>query len=130
MDKIKILLIDDEKDFLKIIGSRLEKWGYELLIAEDATSGLKQFQENNPDIIILDYLMPHEDGLELLKKIRRINADVPVVMFTAFANTELMKETQKFNISAFIPKMSVYSDAQVSLKSSLELIANNLKNER
>ncbi|MDP8259764.1 MAG: response regulator [Candidatus Gygaella obscura] len=129
MDKIKVLVIDDEKDFLKIIGSRIKKWGYDLIIAEDAASGLKSFQENNPDIVILDYLMPNKNGLELLKKIRNLNKDIPAIMFTAYPNTELMSETQKLNISAFIPKMSVYSDTQISLKSSLELITKNLRKQ-
>ena len=56
-----------------------------------------------------------------LKEIRKINKNIPVVILTAHPNMESMQEAGELTVSAFIPKLSIYSDAQVTLKAALDL---------
>jgi len=121
MEKKKILLVDDEADFLEIMGTRIEEWGHTLFKASDGKQAVESLKSNNPDIIILDYMMPQMDGIATLKQIRKINKDIPVIMFTAYPEkpTESIAD---LDISAFIPKLSTYSDVQTSLKTAIDMI--------
>ena len=73
MAKKKILLIDDETDFLNIMGQRLEYWGFDALLASNGEEAMDAFMNKHPDAIIVDYLMPDINGVELLTKIRAVD---------------------------------------------------------
>lgn len=68
--KEKILVVDDEKDILEFIGYNLKKEGFELQTAIDGKSALEMAPEFNPDLIILDIMMPEMDGVEVCKRLR------------------------------------------------------------
>ena len=127
MDKKNILLVDDELDLLKVIGARIKRWGYSLTEAKDGKEALEAVKKKKLDIIILDYLLPDMNGLAVLEKIREINKEIPVVMFTAYPTPKTMHEAEKFGISAFIPKFNVYTDIQTVLKTTLEMILKSSK---
>ena len=82
MANAKILVIDDEEKILNLVTSYLEKENYDLTTAQDGISGLKLAQELNPDIIVLDIMLPGMDGIELLSQLRR-ESNVYVIMLTA-----------------------------------------------
>jgi len=70
MDKEpKILLIDDNKDFLEIFGSKLENAGYKVVRALGGKEGVEKAKKNPPDLILLDLEMPEENGIEVLSRI-------------------------------------------------------------
>jgi DNA-binding response OmpR family regulator len=117
----KTLLIDDEADFLEIMEEHLESWGYDVIKAQSGDEAMKAVSQSAPDAIILDFVMPDIDGVALLRKIRRINKDVPVIMFTAKPDAKAIKESEELNIAAFVPKLSPYIDTQKSLKSALSM---------
>jgi two-component system alkaline phosphatase synthesis response regulator PhoP len=71
MSKIKVLVIDDEESIIKLVTSYLRPEGYEIYTAEDGQSGLQAFRAFNPDLIVLDIMLPGMDGIELLNRIRR-----------------------------------------------------------
>ena len=121
-----VLLIDDETDFLEIMGEKIESWGYKVLKASDSEAAMKALADQRPDVIVLDYIMPDINGVELLRKIRGINKDVPVIMFTAKPDTEAIKESTELDITAFIPKLSPYVDTKSSLKSALNMAFRKL----
>lgn len=127
MSKVKILLVDDSVDFLKVISVRINSWGYDVVQARDGNEAIEVMKEARPNIIVLDYLMPKMDGVAALKEIRKIDSMVPVIMFTAFPNKEVMKNVEKLGINAFIPKLSAYTDTLEALKSSIGIIAKSLK---
>jgi len=126
MDKIKILIVDDEADFLRLISERIESWGYHAMRASDGKAAIEAVKNRRPDVVILDYLMPDMDGVAVLRKIREMDKELPVIMFTAYPDAKAMEEVADMGISAFIPKLSLYSDVQSSLKSAIELICRKL----
>ncbi|WP_304507094.1 response regulator [Anaerotignum sp.] len=83
MDK-KILIVDDEKNIVDIIAFNLKKEGYKILKAGDGAEGVKLTMEENPDLILLDIMMPKMDGYEACKKIRE-KKNTPIIMLTARA---------------------------------------------
>jgi CheY-like chemotaxis protein len=115
----KILLVDDEKDILTVMKSRIESWGYDLITASSGKEAIDALTGKNPDIIILDYLMPEMDGLKTLEEIRKIDRKVPVIMFTAYPDKKSIEGTEKLGVSAYVPKLSAYSDASNSLKAAI-----------
>ncbi len=83
MDK-KVLIVDDEKNIVEIIAFNLKKEGYNILKAADGVEGVKLALEENPDLILLDIMMPKMDGYEACKKIRE-KKNTPIIMLTARA---------------------------------------------
>ncbi len=77
----KILLIEDEVGLAKIIMRELEKHGYHVLHAGDGLAALRLYEQQQPKLIILDWVLPALDGLEVLRRLRRVSA-VPVLMLT------------------------------------------------
>ena len=82
MSKEKILIVEDEKDLVKILKYNLEKEGYRVSAAFDGEAGLSQFRKEKPDLVVLDIMMPRLDGFEVCKIIRR-ESKVPIIMLTA-----------------------------------------------
>lgn len=83
MDR-KILVVDDEKNIVDIIKFNLKKEGYEVITASDGEEAVLKTNEENPDLILLDIMMPRVDGYEACKKIRE-KYDTPIIMLTARA---------------------------------------------
>ena len=83
MDR-KILIVDDEKNIADIIAFNLKKEGYQVIKAGDGEEGVKMAMEENPDLILLDIMMPKMDGYEACKKIRE-KKNTPIIMLTARA---------------------------------------------
>ena len=78
----KILIIDDEKPISDIIKFNLNKEGYETITAFDGREALKKFEEESPDLIILDLMLPELDGLEVAKEVRKMS-HIPIIMLSA-----------------------------------------------
>ena len=82
MDKIIILLVDDDPQLIRLLRANLESVGYRLLMAADARTALKLVDMEMPDIILLDIMLPEMDGYELCRRIREFST-VPIIMLTA-----------------------------------------------
>jgi two-component system alkaline phosphatase synthesis response regulator PhoP len=78
----KILVVDDEQNIIDLVTAYLRKEGYDVYTAMDGPSGLKAARALNPDLIVLDIMLPGMDGIELLGQLRR-ESDVYVIMLTA-----------------------------------------------
>ena len=81
----KILAVDDEKHIVRLIQVNLERAGYEVGTAYDGLEALKAVEENRPDLIVLDVMMPQLDGFETLKRLKANpnTSEIPVIMLTA-----------------------------------------------
>ncbi|MCK9615369.1 MAG: response regulator [Candidatus Omnitrophica bacterium] len=122
MKNMKIIMVDDNIDFLKVVGDRIKSWGYDLTGVTSGKEALKLIKPEEPCVVILDYKMPDMNGLSTLKEIRKINPKMPVIMFTAYPTEDMMKDTEKLGINAFIPKLSSNTDILKSLKAALDMI--------
>lgn len=78
----KILIADDNKDITDILAAYAKKEGYEPLVAKDGDEAMKLFEKQNPSVVLLDVMMPKEDGYEVCRKIRS-KSDVPIILVTA-----------------------------------------------
>ncbi len=79
-----LLLVEDARDLAQVIVRDLEAAGYRVLYAADGLTGVQLFTDHQPDLVILDWMLPRLDGLEVLRRIRQHSA-VPVLMLTARA---------------------------------------------
>jgi CheY-like chemotaxis protein/MinD-like ATPase involved in chromosome partitioning or flagellar assembly len=96
----KILIIDDDVDTLKLVGMMLQKQGYQIIASANGEQGLTQAEAENPDLIILDVMMPDMDGYEVARRLRAnlLTANTPVLMFTA--KTQLDDKVTGFEAGA------------------------------
>jgi two-component system phosphate regulon response regulator PhoB len=85
--KAKILVVDDEPDALELIGFNLKSAGFDVLTADDGEAALQLARTHQPDLVLLDLMLPEVDGLEVCKILRRDPATsaVPIIMVTAKA---------------------------------------------
>jgi len=83
--KETILIVEDEKDIVKMLDYNLKKEGYKILVAHDGEDALDTANAKHPDLILLDLMLPGVDGLEVCKqlKLERKTASIPVIMLTA-----------------------------------------------
>ena len=77
----KVLVIDDDIPLLKLVKLSLEKEDYQVITAENGAQGLRQAFNTQPDLVLLDVMMPHMDGWEALSRLR-VLSDLPVIILT------------------------------------------------
>jgi len=82
MKKFQVLVVDDEQRILNFLSSKLRVSGYEVLIASNGVEALEQVEAQEPDLVVLDILMPKKDGFETLKELRTFSP-VPVIILSA-----------------------------------------------
>lgn len=82
----KLLVVDDDENICEVIKLYMEKEGYEVLKAYDGASGIENFKEFTPNLVILDIMLPILNGWEVCKKIRKVS-NIPIIMLTAKGET-------------------------------------------
>ncbi|MDD5691744.1 MAG: response regulator [Candidatus Omnitrophica bacterium] len=102
--KKKILIVDDEVDFLEVIKTRFLANNYQVITASTGEEALQKFDKENPNALLLDIMMPGLDGLSVLEKIRSKNKHIPVFITTAFSSEERFRTANKLNATGFILK--------------------------
>ena len=92
----KILIVDDEPDFVRLVKMRLEANGYEVTMAFDGEEGLKKVQQETPDLILLDIMMPKKDGYAFLLDLKKEKAtkSIPVIALTGKTKMEDMFKSE------------------------------------
>ncbi len=86
MENTKILVVDDDLNICELLRLYLEKEGYTVTIANDGINAVKMFEESKPDIILLDIMLPGQDGWQVCREIRK-SSNVPIIMLTAKGET-------------------------------------------
>ena len=79
----KILIVEDEKNIVDILAFNLSREGYETLEAYDGEAGLQLALKENPDLILLDLMLPKMDGFDVCREVRKSNRSTPIIMLTA-----------------------------------------------
>jgi DNA-binding NtrC family response regulator len=101
---IKILLVDDEKDFTKVLSERMETRGFKVEIADSGPVAIEKAKDQSYDAIILDLAMPEMDGIEVLKILLKENPDLQIIFLTGHATLEKGIEAVKLGAVDFIEK--------------------------
>jgi len=106
-DKKTIYIVEDELDFAKMMKIRLEAAGYDVKVATDAYLGTQDIIKGDPDLIILDLMMPAGGGFSLLERIQMIPAksSIPVVILTGKTVDDIDRaKAEKYGVAAIIQK--------------------------
>ena len=99
MEKIKILLVDDEEDFVKTISQRMKRRGQESDIALNGEQALSRIEQEVPDVVLLDLKMPGIGGMEVLRRIKKAYPEVQVIIMTGHGSEKI--ETEARTLGAF-----------------------------
>src|ERR1700749_4501758 len=117
-----VLIVDDEPNIRRMVGALLVAEGYEVRDAQDGVSGLARVAETEPDVLLLDLMMPGElDGLATLGRLRASNPDIPVVMMSGRAGLSDAVKATKLGAFNFLEKPLSPEGVLLSLSSALEL---------
>lgn len=94
----KIIVIDDEPEILELTGKLLRNKGYEVSTALDAKEGMDKINREKPDLILLDIIMPHKDGLTLLRELKANDStrQIPIIILSAKGESRSIIEAQKY----------------------------------
>jgi len=88
LKELKVLLVEDEPKLAMLLKNAIADSFYSFVIAKDGEEGLQKFSKLEPDIVITDIMMPRMTGLEMAKKIKETDPDVPIIILSAFSETD------------------------------------------
>ncbi len=101
---VKILIVDDDKAICDYMQTLLEKDGFQVATVNDPLLVEEEVRQGHYHLIILDLMMPNMDGIELLGRIRRIDKDIAVVIFTGYPNLETAVASMKLDAVDYVKK--------------------------
>ncbi len=114
----KLLIIEDDKTLLNLLKRKLEKEGYDLEIAEDGEEGLTKIKEENPDLVLLDIIMPKKSGFDVLRAMsqEKETKDIPVIIISNSGQpVEIEKAKETGPVVDYLIKAD-FTPAEVSTK--------------
>lgn len=120
-----VLIIDDDPNLRILLASALQENGYQTITAQDGMDGLEQAQTHQPDIILLDAVMPELDGLACCRQLHQTYSDAgqscpPILMLTAMADSGTMATAFEAGASDFITKPIQFPILQQRMRRCLE----------
>ncbi len=124
--KKKILLVDDDLQMREMLYNLLTRKGCRVFTSSGAREAVEIIKKQNPDLVLLDAKMPHMSGIEVLKKIRRHNKKIKIVMLTAMDDMDLEKQARLHGASGFLKKQL---DVDMILKSVDEILGERPPSE-
>jgi DNA-binding response OmpR family regulator len=122
MNKIKILLAEDEASLGMIVKESLESRDFQVFLAENGVQALEMYQNEKPDILVLDVMMPKKDGFTLAKEIRQENKRIPILFLTAKSQTNDVLEGFQIGGNDYLKKPFSMEELIVRIKSLLNRI--------
>ena len=124
-NKLRIMVIDDEKIVGKRLKPALEKTGDEVEVFEDAKEALASFRERPFDIVVTDIRMDEIDGLEVLEQVLMHSAKTKVIIITGYATVEVAREALSKGAFDFIAKPFKPNDLRAIIQKAAKAIAQN-----
>ncbi len=120
-EPIKMLLVDDQLDFVQLMAFWFQEKGYSVTFTTSPEEALKIIKENTPDVAFLDLIMPNTDGVALLKKIREFNVSLPVIMMSSYIeDTRIEKKINVYKTSGVFYKGDDFLKAETLLEPILK----------
>ena len=118
----RILVIDDDQAIAELVKINLELLGHQVTTANDGIKGLALAQQNRPDLVVLDVMMPDLDGFEVTRRLRSdpVTAGVPIFILSATADPNAEKQCLAAGATGFIRKPVLLRELADRIKKSLE----------
>ncbi len=119
----KILIIDDEPHILLMLKKMLEREGYEIDIASDGSEGLELFKNDPTDLVITDIIMPEKEGLETIREMKRMKADLKIIAMSGggkISADNYLDTAKIFGASAVMQKPFTPKEMVATIKGLLE----------
>lgn len=113
---MRILLVDDERDILAVVGQWLQGLGHRSVAISDSREVLGLMETEHFDLVCLDLLMPHIDGLQLISKIRRRQPTCHIVILSGVADTRIVVEAVKEGVEDYLLKPINFDKFEAILK--------------
>ena len=110
MNGKRVLLVDDEKDFIDALSARLSGRGLQTEVAYDGMTAVRMVKAAEYDAIVLDMVMPGMDGIETLKQVLEIDPDLQVILLTAHGTVQSGVEAVKEGAADYLQKPSPFAD--------------------
>ena len=126
----KILVVDDEQDIVKVLSKILEISGYEVISATNGTDAIALVKNENPELVLLDYMMPDLTGLDVLREIKKYSDEIYVVMVTGRGSEEVAAAVMKAGASDYVIKPFVKDQIVTVVKDTLRLRQAELRARR
>jgi DNA-binding response OmpR family regulator len=118
---IKVLYVEDEVFLGKIVKETLESRGFEVVMETDGANVVRVFEDAQPDICILDVMLPNRNGFELAEDIRKLNEDMPIIFLTAKTQTEDVVRGFKLGGNDYIRKPFSMEELIVRIENALRV---------
>ena len=115
---MKLLIVDDDTNIQRLYKEELEEEGYDVVVATTGKDALVMFDEENPDIVTLDILMPDIDGISLLRKMKEKRPNIPIIMSTAY---DYRDDSAVWASEAYIVKSSDLSELKKTIKKLVDV---------
>lgn len=133
-EKPRILVIDDEKDICDLFEKVLTEEGYTVLTALSGLRAIEIALENKPDLVLLDLRMPEMDGIEVLRRLKKIDKNIVIIMITAYGTMETARMAMKIGAYDYITKPFdldyVKTVIKDGLKVSLYALTDQMKEKK
>ena len=119
MEKIHVLLVEDEKTLSMIIKDTLEEQGFLISIAFNGEGGLRTFYTQKPDVVVADVMMPRMDGFEMVRRIRQTDRTTPVLFLTARSGINDVVEGFELGANDYLKKPFSMQELIIRIKALL-----------
>ena len=100
----KLLIVDDEEDFLDLLNNFLKKKYYQIYASRSGKKALEIFHQEKPNLILLDIKMPDMDGFLVLEKIREVDQDIKIIVITGMDDRESIDKAKRLGADGYIVK--------------------------
>lgn len=115
----KILIVDDDKSIIKTLDMLLTSEGHEVIAVSVSSDAIDSLNSNDIDLVLTDIRMPHPDGMELLKMIRKSRPKIPVIMVSAYGSEKTKKDSLDMGCYAYLAKPFKLSDIMDAVNGAL-----------
>jgi DNA-binding NtrC family response regulator len=130
MHKIKVLLVDDEEDYVKTMAERMEMRDVTSRVALNGSEALEMVEDDAPDVMVLDLRMPGIDGMEVLERVKNEHPNVQVVILTGHGSEQEEKEARRLGAFQYLQKPADTNQILSTIRSAWQKSVNFVKDSK
>jgi DNA-binding NtrC family response regulator len=129
MPQKKILIVDDELGIRNLLNRVLKSEGFDVRMAEDGESAIRQAKEDQPDLVLCDIKMPNKDGIQTLKELKETAEDIEVIMLTAHSTVESAVAAMKLGAADYLKKPFDIEELKIVIEKTLGIAEIKRENQ-